>query len=95
MLRDYVQRWNPYIVFLIETKENVKHMERVEYKLGFSNGLLFLVKAIVVALHSFGLKRLGWRFNHTHPTTLMEQFRSSKTTIPGDSRGSTATLKLI
>ena len=39
MLRNYVRRWNPYLVFLMETKANVKRMEKVKYKLGFSNGL--------------------------------------------------------
>ena len=38
-LRNYVRQQNPYLVFLMETKANVKRMEKVKYKLGFSNGL--------------------------------------------------------
>ena len=39
MLHDYMRRWNPYLVFLMESKANVKRMEKVKYKLGFSTGL--------------------------------------------------------
>ena len=35
-----VQRWKPDIVFLMETKSKVKHMERIKNKVGFANGLI-------------------------------------------------------
>jgi len=38
-LRDYVQRWNPYIVFLVETESKTKQMENIKFNLGFSNAL--------------------------------------------------------
>ena len=40
MLRDYVRRWTPYLVFLVETKVKHKHMEKIKFSLGFSNGLI-------------------------------------------------------
>ena len=43
-LRDFMRRWNPYLIFLMETKANVKRMEKVKYKLGFSNGIFVLSK---------------------------------------------------
>lgn len=39
-LRDYVRRWNPYIVFLMETKLKTKCRENIKFQLGFSNGLI-------------------------------------------------------
>ena len=39
-LHDLVQRWDPRIVFLLETKLKKKRMERVRDRLGFANGLL-------------------------------------------------------
>ena len=39
-LRNYVRRWTPYLVFLVETKAKQKRMEKVKFKLGFSNGLI-------------------------------------------------------
>ena len=39
-LRDYVKRWNPKLVFLLETRLKNKHMEKVKYRLGFSNGVI-------------------------------------------------------
>ena len=38
-LRDYVQRWNPRLVFLLETKSKNRRMEKIKFKLGFTNGL--------------------------------------------------------
>ena len=38
-LRDYVQRWNPRLVFLLETKSKSRRMEKIKFKLGFTNGL--------------------------------------------------------
>lgn len=38
-LCDYMRQWNPNLVFLMETRANVKCMEKVKYKLGFPNGL--------------------------------------------------------
>ena len=35
-----VQRWKPDIVFLMETKSKVKHMERIKNRVGFANGLI-------------------------------------------------------
>ena len=40
MLRDYMRRWNPKVVFLSETKIKSRRMEMVKYRLGFSNGLI-------------------------------------------------------
>ena len=39
-LRDLVQRWNPKIVFLMETKAGVKRMTKVKEMIGFPNGLV-------------------------------------------------------
>ena len=39
-LRDYVRQWTPYLVFLVETKVKHKHMEKIKFSLGFSNGLI-------------------------------------------------------
>ena len=39
-LRDLVQRWNPKIVFLMETKAGVKRMTKVKERIGFPNGLV-------------------------------------------------------
>lgn len=39
-LRDYVRCWSPTIVFLTETKAKLKHMEKIKFKLDFSNGLI-------------------------------------------------------
>ncbi|XP_065629560.1 uncharacterized protein LOC136067511 [Quercus suber] len=41
-LRDYVRRWTPYIIFLVETKAKQKCMEKIKFKLSFSNGLIVL-----------------------------------------------------
>ena len=38
-LRDYVQRWNPRLVFLLEIKSKSRRMEKIKFKLGFTNGL--------------------------------------------------------
>ena len=38
-LRDYVRRWNPNLVFLSETKSKCRRMEKIKFKLGFTNGL--------------------------------------------------------
>lgn len=38
-LRNYVWRWNPKLVFFSETKSKSRHMDRIKFKLGFSNGL--------------------------------------------------------
>ena len=38
-LRDYVQCWNPRLVFLLETKSKSRRMEKIKFKLGFTNGL--------------------------------------------------------
>ena len=38
--RNYVRHWNPTIVFLMETKEKLKRMEKINFNLGFSNGLI-------------------------------------------------------
>ena len=38
-LREYLRRWNPKLVFLSEIKLKSRRMEKVKYKLGFSNGL--------------------------------------------------------
>ena len=35
-----VQRWKPDIVFLMETKSKVKHVERIKNRVGFANGLI-------------------------------------------------------
>ena len=40
VLRDYMRRWNPKLVFLSETKIKSRRMEIVKYRLGFSNGLI-------------------------------------------------------
>ena len=39
-LRDLVQRWNPKIVFLMETKASAKRMTKVKEMIGFPNGLV-------------------------------------------------------
>ena len=39
-LHDYVKRWNPKLVFLLETRLKNKHIEKVKYRLGFSNGVI-------------------------------------------------------
>ena len=39
-LPNYMRRWNPYIVILVETKSKVKHMEKIKFNLGFSNDLI-------------------------------------------------------
>ena len=39
-LHDMVRRWDPRIVFLLETKLRKRRMERVRDKLGFANGLV-------------------------------------------------------
>ena len=40
MLGELVQRWNPKIVFLSETKTRKKAMEKVMEKINFVNGLI-------------------------------------------------------
>lgn len=40
VLHNYVQRWNSNIVFLVKTKAKLKRMEKIKFKLGFSNGLI-------------------------------------------------------
>ena len=39
-LRELVQRWDPNIVFLMETKLNKKGMEKVKGRAGFIDGLI-------------------------------------------------------
>ena len=39
-LHEYVRQWTSYLVFLVETKAKQKCMEKIKFKLGFSNGLL-------------------------------------------------------
>ena len=39
-LRDLVQRWNPRIIFLMETKASVRRMTKVKERIGFPNGLV-------------------------------------------------------
>jgi len=39
-LHDLVRRWNPKIVFLIETKSRKNRMERIKNIIGFANGLI-------------------------------------------------------
>ncbi|KAL4628496.1 hypothetical protein ACB092_05G243100 [Castanea dentata] len=39
-LHDMVRRWDPRIVFLLETKLKVRHVERVRKRLGFANGFI-------------------------------------------------------
>ena len=39
VLREYLWSWNPKLVFLSEAKLKSRRMEKVKYKLGFSNGL--------------------------------------------------------
>ena len=39
-LHDIVQRWKPKIVFLMETKSKVKHMEKIKNRVDFANGLI-------------------------------------------------------
>ena len=38
-LHDYVQCWNPRLVFLSETKAKSRRMEKIKFKFGFTNGL--------------------------------------------------------
>ena len=38
-LRDYVRCWNPNLVFLSETKSKCRRMEKIKFKLGFTNEL--------------------------------------------------------
>ncbi|KAL4603668.1 hypothetical protein ACB092_10G140800 [Castanea dentata] len=38
-LQDIVRRFNPKVVFLMETKAKVRHMERIKNRMGFANGL--------------------------------------------------------
>ena len=40
VLRELVQRWDPNIVFLSETKLNKKGMKKVKEKAGFIDGLI-------------------------------------------------------
>jgi len=39
-LHDIVQHWKPKIIFLMETKSKVKHMEKIKNRVGFANGLI-------------------------------------------------------
>ena len=39
-LHDLVRRWNPKIVFLMETKLKKNRMERIKNRIGFANGLI-------------------------------------------------------
>ena len=39
-LHDLVRRWNPKVIFLIETKAKTRRMERIKSRLGFANGLI-------------------------------------------------------
>jgi hypothetical protein len=41
-LRDLCRSYNPEVVFLCETKQKVKYMDRIKWSLGFSNGLTML-----------------------------------------------------
>jgi hypothetical protein len=38
-LRDLCRSYNPEVVFLCETKQKVKYMDRIKWSLGFSNGV--------------------------------------------------------
>ena len=40
MLGELVQRWNPKIIFLSETKVKKKAMEKIMEKINFVNGLI-------------------------------------------------------
>ena len=39
-LHNLVRRWNPKVIFLIESKAKTRRMERIKYRLGFANGLI-------------------------------------------------------
>ena len=39
-LHDMVRRWNPKVVFLIETKAKNRRMERIKNRIGLANGLI-------------------------------------------------------
>ena len=39
-LHNMVRRWNPRIVFLLETKSKTRCIERIKNKIGFANGLI-------------------------------------------------------
>jgi len=55
VLREFVQQWDPKIVFLMETKLKKKRMEKEKEKAGFNNGLV-PVQVEVEVLHCYGKK---------------------------------------
>lgn len=90
-LRDYVQRWTPYLVFLVETKVKHKRMEKIKFSLGFSNGLIVPSRGRSGGLALFwstdvNLEIKSYSQYHIDATSL-----SRTATSPGDSRVSTVT----
>ena len=71
-LHDLVQRWNPKIVFLIETKSRKNHMERIKNRIGFANGLIVPSVGRSGGILFSGQGKLIWRLKATQDSTLTQ-----------------------
>ena len=94
-LREYLRRWNPKLVFLSETKLKSRRMEKVKYKLGFSNGLFVSSRGRRAALLCSGLVILFWILKATQTITLMRLLSILAMVFCGGSPGFMGIQRLI
>ena len=69
-LHDLVQRWNPKIVFLMETKSRKNRVERIKNRIGFANGLIVPIVGRSGGILFSGQGKLIWRLKATQDSTL-------------------------
>ena len=94
-LREYLRCWNPKLVFLSETKLKSRRMEKVKYKLGFSNGLFVSSRGRRAALLCSGLVILFWILKATQTITLMRLLSILAMVFCGGSPGFMGIQRLI
>ena len=65
-LHDMVRRWNPKVVFLIETKAKTRRVEGIKNRIGLTNGLIVPCVGRKGGLASYcGIERLIWKSSVT------------------------------
>ena len=94
-LREYLRRWNPELIFLSETKLKSRRMEKVKYKLGFSNDLFVSSRGRRAALLCSGLVILFWILKATQTITLMQLLSILAMVFCGGSPGFMGIQRLI
>ena len=69
---DLVRRWNPKIVFLMETKSRKNRVERIKNRIGFANGLIVPSVGRSGGILFSGQGKLIWSLKAIQDSMLMQ-----------------------